>query len=211
MRTQSPARTLLGVLGIAAALTASACGSTDESGTAEPSPGGLTSTTSEAATTTTTAATTTTTTAPSPTGTTTAHPDRCLIGELQVTLGQPSGAAGSQEIPLIFTNTGTRDCILHGYPGVSYVAAPDGPQVGAAAERDGGTETPVTVAPGARATAAVRATVVQNYPADTCGPTPVAGFRVYPPNDTGSVFLPYPTTGCSQTGVKQLSVQPVTG
>ncbi|MFC9361941.1 DUF4232 domain-containing protein [Rhodococcus sp. NPDC057014] len=204
MRTQSPARTLLGVLGIAAALTASACGSTDESGTAEPSPGGLTSTTSEAAT-------TTTTTAPSPTGTSTAHPDRCLIGELQVTLGQPSGAAGSQEIPLVFTNTGTRDCILHGYPGVSYVAAPDGPQVGAAAERDGGTETPVTVAPGARATAAVRATVVQNYPADTCGPTPVAGFRVYPPNDTGSVFLPYPTTGCSQSGVKQLSVQPVTG
>ncbi|QYB05771.1 DUF4232 domain-containing protein [Rhodococcus sp. USK10] len=204
MRTQSPARTLLGALGITVALTASACGSADESGTAESSPGGLTSTTSEAAT-------TTITTAPSPTGTTTPHPDRCPIGELQVTLGEPSGAAGSQEIPLVFTNTGTRDCILHGYPGVSYVAAPDGPQVGAAAERDGGTETPVTVAPGARATAAVRATVVQNYPADTCGPTPVAGFRVYPPNDTGSVFLPYPTTGCSQSGVKQLSVQPVTG
>ncbi|MBV6757706.1 DUF4232 domain-containing protein [Rhodococcus opacus] len=209
MRTQSPARTLLGVLGIAAALTVSACGSTDESGTAEPSPGGATVTTSDATTTADVPPTSATTTPP--TGTTTPHPDRCLIGELQVTLGQPSGAAGSQEIPLVFTNTGTRDCILHGYPGVSYVAAPDGPQVGAAAERDGGTETPVTVAPGARATAAVRATVVQNYPADTCGPTPVAGFRVYPPNDTGSVFLPYPTTGCAQTGVKQLSVQPVAG
>lgn len=186
MRTPSPARTLLGVVGIAAALTVSACGSTDESGTPE---------TAESA----------------PTGTTAPHPDRCLIGELQVTLGEPSGAAGSQEIPLVFTNTGTRDCTLHGYPGVSYVAAPDGPQVGAAAARDGGAETPVTVAPGARATAAVRATVVQNYPADTCGPAPVAGFRVYPPNDTGSVFVPYPSTGCSQTGVKQLSVQPVTG
>ncbi|QSE93809.1 DUF4232 domain-containing protein [Rhodococcus pseudokoreensis] len=204
MRTQSPARTVLGVLGIAAALTVSACGSTDESGTAEPSPGGVTVTTSDATTT----ADVPPTSATTPT---TPHPDRCLIGELQVTLGEPSGAAGSQEIPLVFTNTGTRDCILHGYPGVSYVAAPDGPQVGAAAERDGGTETPVTVAPGARATAAVRATVVQNYPADTCGPTPVAGFRVYPPNDTGSVFLPYPTTGCAQTGVKQLSVQPVAG
>ena len=209
MRTQSPARTLLGVLGIAAALAVSACGSTDESGTAEPSSGAVTVTTSDA--TTTADVPTSSATATSPTGTTAPHPDRCLIGELQVTLGQPSGAAGSQEIPLVFTNTGTRDCILHGYPGVSYVAAPDGPQVGAAAERDGGTETPVTVAPGARATAAVRATVVQNYPADTCGPTPVAGFRVYPPNDTGSVFLPYPTTGCSQTGVKQLSVQPVAG
>ncbi|MFC9834144.1 DUF4232 domain-containing protein [Rhodococcus sp. NPDC127530] len=209
MRTQSPARTLVGVLGIAAVLTASACGSTDETGTAEPSPGSVTSTTSEA---TTTATTTTTPSAPTETTETTApHPDRCLIGELQVTLGEASGAAGSQEIPLVFTNTGTRDCVLHGYPGVSYVAGPDGPQVGAAAERDGGTETPVTVAPGARATAAVRATVVQNYPAETCGPTPVAGFRVYPPNDTGSVFVPYATTGCSQTGVKQLSVQPVTG
>jgi hypothetical protein len=146
-----------------------------------------------------------------PTVTTAPHPDRCLIGELQVTLGRASGAAGSQEIPLVFTNTGARSCVLHGYPGVSYVASPDGPQVGAAAERDGGTDTPVTVAPGSRATAAVRATVVQNYPAETCEPTPVAGFRVYPPDDTGSVFVPYPTTGCSQNGVKQLSVQPVTG
>jgi hypothetical protein len=34
---------------------------------------------------------------------------------------------------------------------------------------------------------------------------------VYPPDDTGSVFVPYATTGCSQNGVKQLSVQPVTG
>ena len=192
MRTQSPARTLLGVLGIAAVLTASACGSTDDTGTAEPSRD-ITFTRS------------------APTETTAPHPDRCLIGELQVTFGQASGAAGSQEIPLVFTNTGTRSCVLHGYPGVSYVASQGGPQVGAAAERDGGTETPVTVAPGARATAAVRATVVQNYPAETCGPTPVAGFRVYPPDDTGSVFLPYPTTGCSQTGVKQLSVQPVIG
>ncbi|RZL83608.1 MAG: DUF4232 domain-containing protein [Rhodococcus sp. (in: high G+C Gram-positive bacteria)] len=208
MRTQSPARTLLGVVAVAAVLTASACGSTDESGTAEPSPGGgATPTTAEATTTTTTSASASESASSE---TTAPHPDRCLIGELRVTLGEASGAAGSQEIPIVFTNTGTRSCVLHGYPGVSYVAAPDGPQVGAAAARDGGTETPVTVAPGARATAAVRATVVQNYPAETCGPTPVAGFRVYPPNDTGSVFLPYPTTGCAQTGVKQLSVQPVT-
>ncbi|MBC2639144.1 MULTISPECIES: DUF4232 domain-containing protein [unclassified Rhodococcus (in: high G+C Gram-positive bacteria)] len=210
MRTPSPARTLLGALGIAAVLTASACGSTDESGTAEPSPGG-TATTSAAPTTTGTPSTSTSTSPSSSSETTAPHPDRCLIGELQVTLGESSGAAGSQEIPIVFTNTGSRTCVLHGYPGVSYLAAPDGPQVGAAAARDGGAENPVTVAPGARATAAVRATVVQNYPAETCGPTAVAGFRVYPPNDTGSVFLPYPTTGCAQTGVKQLSVQPVTG
>jgi hypothetical protein len=208
MRTPSPARIVLGAFGIAAVLTASACGSTDESGTAEPSPGGAAPTTSAATATGTPSASPSS----SPSSETTApHPDRCLIGELQVTLGESSGAAGSQEIPIVFTNTGSRTCVLHGYPGVSYVAAPDGPQVGAAAARDGGAETPVTVAPGARATAAVRATVVQNYPAETCGPTAVAGFRVYPPNDTGSVFLPYPTTGCAQTGVQQLSVQPVTG
>ncbi|WP_072688312.1 DUF4232 domain-containing protein [Rhodococcus marinonascens] len=215
MRTHSPARALVSAHAtvsaflIVAVLSVSACGSTDGTGTVETSPGSTTATTSP-----------TTSIALPPSAnqhpsmeTAAPRPDHCLIGELQVTVGHVDGAAGSQEIPLVFTNIGNRTCVLQGYPGVSYVATPDGAQVGSAATRDGGSGSPVTLSPGKRVTAPVRATVVQNYPAETCGPTPVAGFRVYPPNDTGSVFVPYPTTGCSQTGtgVDQLSVQPVTG
>ncbi|WP_241566087.1 hypothetical protein [Prescottella agglutinans] len=38
------------------------------------------------------------------------------------------------------------------------------------------------------------------------------GLRVNPPNDTGSIFVPYPTKGLRGTGagLNQLSVQAVT-
>ncbi|SCZ15100.1 hypothetical protein SAMN02799641_05900, partial [Rhodococcus erythropolis] len=35
----------------------------------------------------------------------------------------------------------------------------------------------------------LRASNVENYPADQCGVTDVAGLRVYPPNSYDSVFL----------------------
>ncbi|WP_258955555.1 DUF4232 domain-containing protein [Rhodococcus erythropolis] len=57
----------------------------------------------------------------------------------------------------------------------------------------------------------LRASNVENYPADQCGVTDVAGLRVYPPNSYDSVFLAYPTKGCSMTGanINQLTVAPV--
>ncbi|EGD25418.1 DUF4232 domain-containing protein [Prescottella equi] len=186
----------LGAVGIAALLTTAACGS-DESGTPDAVPTAAASVTAAAAA----------ATAP-------AQQAGCAVSELRLTLGQGQGAAGSTELPLVFTNVGGRTCALDGFPGVSYVqGGADGAQVGAAATRSGESAGAVTLAPDATATAMVRAVEVQNYPADTCAPTPVAGLRVYPPNDTGSIFVPYATTGCSKTGdgLNQLSVQAVTG
>lgn len=186
----------LGAVGIAALLTTAACGS-DESGTPDAVPTAAASVTAAAAA----------ATAP-------AQLAGCAVSELRLTLGQGQGAAGSTELPLVFTNVGGRTCALDGFPGVSYVqGGADGAQVGAAATRSGESAGAVTLAPDATATAMVRAVEVQNYPADTCAPTPVAGLRVYPPNDTGSIFVPYATTGCSKTGdgLNQLSVQAVTG
>lgn len=189
------------------------CGS-DETGTAESSPAPATTTTTATSTSSTSAA------APSTTHTdhtqttppTASNPEGCTIGELNVTLGQPSGAAGSVELPVVFTNTGGRTCTLDGFPGVSYVTGASGNEVGAAADRSG-SGSPVTLAPGSAATSLVRATNVENYPADQCGVTDVSGLRVYPPNSYDAVFLPYPTKGCSMTGanINQLSVAPVTG
>ncbi|GAA3151420.1 hypothetical protein GCM10020255_030460 [Rhodococcus baikonurensis] len=132
------------------------------------------------------------------------------MGELNVTLGQPNGAAGSVELPVVFTNTGGRTCTLDGFPGVSYVTGASGSEVGAAAGRSGSGSL-VSLAPGSAATSLVRATNVENYPADQCGVTDVAGLKVYPPNSYDSVFLAYPTKGCSMTGanINQLTVAPV--
>jgi len=202
----------LGAVGIAVVLTTAACGS-DEGGTAEPVPGTATSVTAAAAAATTKAAAASTPMTAA--GTTAAQQQAgCVVSELRLTLGQGQGAAGSTELPLVFTNVSGRTCVLDGFPGVSYVqGGADGAQVGAAATRSGESTGAVTLAPNAAATAMVRAVEVRNYPEDTCAPTPVAGLRVYPPNDTGSIFVPYATTGCSETGdgLNQLSVQAVTG
>ncbi|MFC9516524.1 DUF4232 domain-containing protein [Nocardiaceae bacterium NPDC056970] len=201
----------LGAVGIAAVLTTAGC-SSDESGAAEPSPTTASVTAAAAAATTKAAAASTPMTAA---GATTAQQQAgCVVSELRLTLGQAQGAAGSTELPLVFTNVSGRTCVLDGFPGVSYVqGGADGAQVGAAATRSGASTGAVTLTPGSTSTAMVRAVEVQNYPADTCAPTPVAGLRVYPPNDTGSIFVPYATTGCSKTGdgLNQLSVQAVTG
>lgn len=202
----------LAAVGIAVVLTTAACGS-DEGGTAEPVPGTATSVTAAAAAATTKAAAASTPMTAA--GTTAAQQQAgCVVSELRLTLGQGQGAAGSTELPLVFTNVSGRTCVLDGFPGVSYVqGGADGAQVGAAATRSGESTGAVTLAPNAAATAMVRAVEVRNYPEDTCAPTPVAGLRVYPPNDTGSIFVPYATTGCSETGdgLNQLSVQAVTG
>ncbi|OYD67055.1 DUF4232 domain-containing protein [Rhodococcus sp. OK302] len=139
------------------------------------------------------------------------NPQNCTVGELTVTLGQAGGAAGSTELPLVFTNTSSRTCNLDGFPGVSYVTVASGNPVGAPATRSGSGSV-VSLAPGSAGTAMVRATNVENYPADQCGVTEVAGLQVYPPNSYDSVFVPYPTKACSMTGanINQLSVAPVT-
>ncbi|WP_064443660.1 DUF4232 domain-containing protein [Rhodococcus sp. YH3-3] len=196
---------------LAALALLSGCGS-DETGTAESPPPPASTTTASAPTTQTgTASPSTTHTDHTQTTTSTApNPEGCAIGELNVTLGESSGAAGSVELPVVFTNTGGRTCTLDGFPGVSYVTGASGSEVGAAAGRSGSGSL-VSLAPGSAATSLVRATNVENYPADQCGVTDVAGLRVYPPNSYDSVFLAYPTKGCSMTGanINQLTVAPV--
>ncbi|NMM90130.1 hypothetical protein B2J88_38350 [Rhodococcus sp. SRB_17] len=95
---------------------------------------------------------------------------------------------------------------------MSYVTEAPGNPVGAPASRSGSGSV-VSLAPGSAGTALVRATNVENYPADQCGITEVAGLQVYPPDSYDSVFVPYPTKACSMTGanINQLSIAPVTG
>lgn len=134
----------------------------------------------------------------------------CTAAALDTHLGRVGGAAGSAILTLVFTNTSGDTCTMYGYPGVSYTG-PDGSQVGAPAARSPRPEHPVPLAPGASASAQVRAAQVHNYPAERCDPTPVTGLRVYPPGETASVVLDHSTTGCAATGtgITQMDVTPV--
>ena len=115
------------------------------------------------------------------------------------------GAAGSIYMQLILTNSGTEPCLLKGFAGVSLTAGADGEPIGAAATRDdSGPVTDVLLSPGKAGTATLRYTQAANYP--DCTRTPAAGFRVYPPDDTDSLFVAQPLEACANTEINLLTI-----
>ncbi|NMO52621.1 DUF4232 domain-containing protein [Actinoplanes sp. TBRC 11911] len=158
-----------------------------------------------------TAAATTTTTPTSTASSPTESPGRCHTADLSLTLGRGSAAAGTQHQFLVFTNKSGQPCTLYGYPGVSWVAGDQGTQVNDPFQRiDPDHRTHLTLAPGQQANAVLVTHTAENYPAATCKPVPVRGFRVYPPDETAAVFVAQASTACSVHGVGLAQVQPLT-
>lgn len=145
--------------------------------------------------------------APRATGSPTGGSNACATQGLRVALGSANGAAGSAYLPVQFTNVSGSTCTLYGYPGVSQVAGTPLAQVGAAATRStAATPSLVTLAPGKTANALLRVVQALNYPTATCSPIPTTKLRIYPPNQTTSVDVPFKSTGCMSTSVKLLTI-----
>ena len=141
---------------------------------------------------------------------TTAGTPECRSADLRVAAGRTNGTAGTFYLPIRFTNAGSHPCEIVGFPGVSYLSAPGGTQVGDAAQRQGPVGSPVVLRPGQTASAIVGMVDVGVLPASSCRPTAVAGLRVYPPDQTASVFVPHAGRGCAgHPGQPQLTVRAV--
>jgi hypothetical protein len=129
----------------------------------------------------------------------------CQSAGLTASTADSEGAAGSIYMQLILTNSGTEPCLLKGFAGVSLTSGADGEPIGAAATRDDSTPTTdVVLAPGKAGTATLRYTQAANF--GNCTRTPAAGFRVYPPNDTASLFIAKPLDACSNTEINLLTI-----
>jgi len=128
---------------------------------------------------------------------------------LQLKLGVGQGYAGGVYQVIDFTNASGSRCTLYGYPGVSLVSGPPYTQIGLAAKRTA-SSTPklVTLAPGATANALLQIVDALNYPSADCGPTKATALKVYPPNQTVSVYLPSTSTGCAKS-VQIMYIGPV--
>ncbi|MGI5176379.1 DUF4232 domain-containing protein [Dactylosporangium sp. CA-152071] len=148
--------------------------------------------------------------APAGSATTQQVTGRCRTGELRVTaMSAPGGGAmGGVYTWLVFTNTSGRTCSLYGFPGVSYVTGASGTQINEPAKREGTTPVRVDLAPGQGAHAQVRTGQSGAYP-DTCQPVEAAGYRVYVPDETASVFVPWRVKVCSTDGVNGMLIGPV--
>jgi hypothetical protein len=122
---------------------------------------------------------------------------QCSTAALRVSVGSANGAAGSIYYPLDFTNASDVTCGMYGYPGVSFVATPDGGKLGGAAVRNA-TFRPsmVTLAPGAVAHASVQVVVAQSYPTSVCKPVTAHWLRVYPPGQYTPLYAGLTAVTC---------------
>lgn len=137
-------------------------------------------------------------------------PKQCTTSELNISTGTQQGAAGSVLIDLNFTNAGSTDCTLHGFPGVSFVGMDNGTQIGAPAVREGDAFPAVTLGPGENTIAALKISRAENYDSDACSLQPVDGLRVYPPGETASAYLPLEGfNGCDNDGLELLTIKSV--
>lgn len=204
-------------LGAVAAALAGCTPSTSPGASTTSARGGLTSAPASASATSPTTSPTTATaagaTTSAPAAATAAGTGRCLAGQLTATLGAGAGgSAGHQNPYLVLTNKGSTTCTLKGYPGVSFVGNGTGTQLGAAAARDAGgiAVATVTLAPGASAHSQLSIANAGNYDAATCSPKVADGLRVYPPDETSSLFVAATSfTACQKTAVVIIQVRPL--
>lgn len=108
---------------------------------------------------------------------------------------------------LILTNSGTVPCHLKGFAGVSLTNGPGGDPIGAPARRD--TSAPavdVLLAPGQSGSAVLRYSQARNY--TDCALVPAAGLRIYPPEETASLFVAQPSDACGSASIELLTVGP---
>lgn len=130
-----------------------ACGDGGDSASAPRTlPGTAAPATSDGTTATLSAQPTATASAPSPATSTSGTPSstRCHTSELEATLGRNDPGAGQENFPVILTNTSSRTCTVHGYPGAAFVDA-SGKQLGPDPKRTPGTPATVKLAPGQNA------------------------------------------------------------
>lgn len=130
-----------------------ACGDGGDSASAPRTlPGTAAPAASDGTTATLSAQPTATASAPSPATSTSGTPSstRCHTSELEATLGRNDPGAGQENFPVILTNTSSRTCTVHGYPGAAFVDA-SGKQLGPDPKRTPGTPATVKLAPGQNA------------------------------------------------------------
>jgi hypothetical protein len=128
----------------------------------------------------------------------------CTKADLSATYR--GGDAGMSHVfgRIVLRNTSGTSCYVKGYGGLSYVGGGNGTQVGAPADRTPSAAPRTVLAPGDKVRSGVSETSYGAYSKSECQPTKVDGFRVYVPDETRSIYIQHPTTGCANPTVHLL-------
>lgn len=132
----------------------------------------------------------------------------CATSQLTATVSTGSGGgAGSLYPYIVLTNHGIA-CAIGGYPGVSLAAS--GKQIGAAAVRESGSSTTLTLQRGQSAYSALQITQAANLSESACKPTQADSVVIYPPNQKTSISVANKDfTGCANAGTAIVRVKPL--
>jgi hypothetical protein len=125
----------------------------------------------------------------------------CATPALKVAVPARSGgaAAGSSYYPIQFANVSGASCTLQGYPGVSFVTARGGRQIGPAATRNPAVARQlVTLSPGQTVHAELQVVNAENYPPAGCGLVTAHWLKIYPPNQAGPAYVSFTAQACSK-------------
>jgi hypothetical protein len=137
------------------------------------------------------------------------QPAMCTVRDLEVSLGESEGAAGTVYRALVFTNAGDDSCTIEGIPHVAFVTGEHGEQVGAAAASVGAAGPAVMLEPESAAAAPVGFVQTGNFDPDACQPTDVSGLRVSPPGREADEFVAFDTTACGAEDFGTMTVRTV--
>jgi hypothetical protein len=127
--------------------------------------------------------------------------DACAASALRIQLDTAAAgvAAGTEYVPLEFTNTSSQSCELSGFPAVALTSGVTGQQIGTEAAVDRSVKaTAVLLKPGGIAHAWVGIADVANLPAKTCRPVTAAGFRVVVPGSQSASYLAHRVPACKE-------------
>ncbi|MFF0500026.1 DUF4232 domain-containing protein [Nocardia aobensis] len=120
---------------------------------------------------------------------------KCVTAQLRLDKGV-GGPVGGDWF-LRFINSSSRTCVLQGFPGVSQTNGPSDDPVGEPAVRDEGPQAPepapVTLAPGG---AAQFEFITFPKQINDCAALRTTTLRVYPPDNTESLWLPWDNLIC---------------
>jgi Domain of unknown function (DUF4232) len=134
-------------------------------------------------------------------------PAECATADLSARLSHGNGAAGTSYYQLELRNSSSTMCGERGYAGVSLLDS-SGRQVGAAAARTGGSEPSVSLAPGQIAYATLAVAEAGDFPS-SCTLVNTVKLRIYPPDQTASLTIPFHSQGCANSADKLLRIAPL--
>ena len=116
-----------------------------------------------------------------------------MAAHLELSLGEGGAAAGNRYQTVVFTNTGSTECTLTGYPGVSLLDA-SGARIGQPAGRESGTVAKVSLkADGGQASFFIHTTADLGGTGCQAASSTIA---VIAPDDTMTMTLPGEVTVC---------------